>query len=65
MALIKLLKKTLLGLINGKRGSQTSSFVVQTFRYYLQNGAALIMGYLNIARTTKIFHHVLLPYFYP
>ncbi len=35
-------------------------FVFKTFWYYLQNGTALIMGYLNLARTTNIFHQVAL-----
>ncbi len=34
--LIKLLKKTLLGFINGK--NPNTSFVFKMFRYYLQNG---------------------------
>ncbi len=35
-------------------------FVFKTFRYYLQNCAVLIMGYLNISRATSIFHQVAL-----
>ncbi len=58
MESIKLFKKQYWGLLMVKRAAK--SFVFKTFRYYLQNGAALIMGYLNIARTTKIFHQVAL-----
>ncbi len=55
----KVIKK-LLGFINGKRGSQILPFVFKMLRHYLQNGAALIIGYLNIAWTTKLFHQVAL-----
>ncbi len=61
MELIKLLKKTLLGFINGKKDSQILPLSVKRLGiYYLQNGAALIMGYLQISWATSIFHQVAL-----
>ncbi len=59
MELRKLLQKLYWGLLMVK-GQPNTSFVFKTIRYYLQNGAALIMGYLNIARATNIYHQVAL-----
>ncbi len=39
---------------------QPNTFVFKTFRYYLQNGALLIMGYLKISWATSIFVQVAL-----
>ncbi len=52
------LKKHYCGLLMAK-GQPNTSCVLKTFRYYLQNCAALI-GYLNISWTTNIFHQVAL-----
>ena len=37
-----------------------TSFFFKTFRYYLQNGAVLRLGYLKISWATSIFHQVAL-----
>ncbi len=42
------------------KGQPNTSFVFKMFRYYLQNGAALMMGYLKISWATSIFHQLAL-----
>ncbi len=56
--------------VNGSN-QPTKYFVSMIFANHLRNDDVLILGFLNIARATNIFHHysvgnyVFLPYFVP